>query len=264
MPAGSNCSRSTPLLGLAFLISAITAGKPAAIFRRRAPAKSRGAPVPSARRRIAVASTLVFAFAISSALTARIFSRMSATCELLGEFHERFELCSRRAALDQLEGLLHAVLKAWRATGDVDRSPGVERYDVAGRAGGILQRGHDHLAGFFHRRHAQRLGIVDRQAEPFGVDQVLVDFSVSQLSDHGLAAYRNLVQAFQAIDRHRATSTEALQDPDLNPDKIRMENAHQLRPCAGGVGQRTEDVEEGPHAELAPYRRGMPHRRVMG
>jgi hypothetical protein len=39
---GSNASRSTPLLGEARLISAITAGRPAAIADSIAPAKSRG------------------------------------------------------------------------------------------------------------------------------------------------------------------------------------------------------------------------------
>ncbi len=43
--AGSNASRSTPLLGLARLISAITAGLPAAIFCRSAAAKPRGGGV---------------------------------------------------------------------------------------------------------------------------------------------------------------------------------------------------------------------------
>ena len=43
MAAGSKSARSTPLLGLAFLISAITAGKPAAILARNAAMKSRAA-----------------------------------------------------------------------------------------------------------------------------------------------------------------------------------------------------------------------------
>src|SRR5258707_10367342 len=98
-----------PLLGLAFLISAITAGRPAVIFARRAPIKSRGFPAASAWRRTAAAPRGFFAFAISSVLTARILSRISATPELLGEFHECIELGARGAALDQLERLLHTL-----------------------------------------------------------------------------------------------------------------------------------------------------------
>jgi hypothetical protein len=43
---GSKSSRSTPLLGLAFLISAITAARPAAIFARSARSKPRGRMAP--------------------------------------------------------------------------------------------------------------------------------------------------------------------------------------------------------------------------
>ena len=42
MSAGAKRSRMTPLLGLAFLISAITAGSPAAILACSAAAKPRG------------------------------------------------------------------------------------------------------------------------------------------------------------------------------------------------------------------------------
>jgi hypothetical protein len=52
MSAGTKCSRSTPLLGLAFFTSAITAGCRAATRRCSAPAKSRR----SARRSGASAS----------------------------------------------------------------------------------------------------------------------------------------------------------------------------------------------------------------
>ncbi|KAG1385144.1 hypothetical protein G6F60_014946 [Rhizopus arrhizus] len=42
-----------------------------------------------------------------------------------------------------------------------------------------------------------------------------------------------------------------------------MEHAHQHRRCAGRVGQRAEDVEDGAHAHLAAYRRDHLHRRMM-
>jgi hypothetical protein len=77
MSAGMNSSRSTPLLGLAFLISAITAAWPAAILARRAPAKSRVSTRLSASKRTASSELLFCAAAISSRLTAMIFSRMS-------------------------------------------------------------------------------------------------------------------------------------------------------------------------------------------
>src|SRR5262252_7035596 len=99
MPAGSKSARSSPLLGLAFLISATTAGRPAATFLRNAPSKSLVSGASSARRRNDATSTPRFALATSSALTARIFCRMSATRQLLGELDERVELGARRPAL---------------------------------------------------------------------------------------------------------------------------------------------------------------------
>src|SRR6202163_508696 len=77
MAAGSKIGRNTPLLGLAFLISAITAERPAAILARSAPAKSRGAGDAAARLRISLKGTAAFAAASSLTLVARIRVRMS-------------------------------------------------------------------------------------------------------------------------------------------------------------------------------------------
>src|SRR5437868_2418734 len=82
MSSGTKCSRSTPLDGDAFLTSAITPALPAAIVVRSAPAKPRGASPGSVRRLSASARRLgrsrrLRAAFTSSALTARIFCRMS-------------------------------------------------------------------------------------------------------------------------------------------------------------------------------------------
>src|SRR5258707_11757373 len=140
-----------PLLGLAFLISAITAGRPAVIFARRAPIKSRGLPAASASRRTAAAPRVFFAFAISSALTARILSRISGTRELLGEFHECVELGARGTALDQLERLLHTFPEACGLAGHVGCGSGIERHDFTRGSRLVLQRCHNHVSRLFHR-----------------------------------------------------------------------------------------------------------------
>ena len=77
MAAGSKIGRNTPLLGLAFLISAITAERPAAILARSAPAKSRGLGDDPARARISLKGIAASAAASSLALVARIRVRMS-------------------------------------------------------------------------------------------------------------------------------------------------------------------------------------------
>src|SRR3977135_4419349 len=77
MAAGSKIGRSTPLLGLAFLISAITAERPLAILARSAPAKSRGTGDDPARMRISLKGIAAFAAASSLALVARIRGRIA-------------------------------------------------------------------------------------------------------------------------------------------------------------------------------------------
>src|SRR3990167_2055003 len=77
MSAGMNSSRNTPLLGLAFLISAITADWPAVILARSAPSKSRVSTRLSASKRTTSSGFFLRAAAISSCLTATILLRMS-------------------------------------------------------------------------------------------------------------------------------------------------------------------------------------------
>src|SRR3990167_6368592 len=77
MSAGSKSARSTPLLGLAFLISAITAAWPLAILARSAPSKSRVSTRLSASARMASKDRRFSAAATSSCLTATILLRMS-------------------------------------------------------------------------------------------------------------------------------------------------------------------------------------------
>src|SRR5215831_1114920 len=155
MSAGSKFARSSPLLGLAFLISATTAGRPAATLARKAPSKSLTSRASSARRRRAARSTTAFALATSSALAARIICRMSGTRQLLGELDERIELGARRPALHQLECLFHPVLEARRLTADVNGGTCVERDDVARRSADVLQGGDQHLARLLHRGDSQ-------------------------------------------------------------------------------------------------------------
>src|SRR5882672_7919391 len=234
----------------------MTAGRPAAILPRRAPAKSRGVSAASARRRTAAALTACLACATSAALTARIFSRMSATRELLSEFDEGIELGARRAALKQLERPLHSVFERRSPPADIDRRARDQGNDVARGPAGVLERGDDDLARFFHCRNSQGLRVVDRQAESLRVNEIFGDLAVLQLADHRLAAHGYLVEPFEAVDGHAALRAEPLEHPDLDSHKVLVKNAHHLPLCASGIGQRTKDVEDGAHAELAPHRGG--------
>jgi hypothetical protein len=76
MAAGSKSSRRSPLEGLARLISAITAGSPAAIFARRAAAKPRIGGAARALDSRAAGGSMAFAADISARFAWRMRSRM--------------------------------------------------------------------------------------------------------------------------------------------------------------------------------------------
>ena len=58
-------------------------------------------------------------------------------------------------------------------------------------------------------------------------------------------------------------SAQPLQSAHLNADQIGVKNAHQNMGCAGRVGQRAQDVEDGAHAQLFTDGRDVFHGRVM-
>src|SRR5215831_5042445 len=174
----------------------MTAGRPAAIFFRKAPAKSRGVSADSARWRIAAGLTARLASATSAALTASILSRISGTRQLLSELDERVQLRARRSALEQIECPFHSVLERRRLPADVDRGARVQGHDVAGGPACVLKSRDDDFARLFHGRNAQGPGIVHRQPEPLRVNEVLADLAVLQLPDHRLSADRDFVEAF--------------------------------------------------------------------
>src|SRR5690349_16676463 len=141
MSAGMKSSRSTPLLGLAFLTSAMTAGLPAAILARSAPSKSRVSTRLSASSRTASSDRLFLAAATSSCLTATILSRMSlmSARQRLRGVHQLVELGARGARLQRLRRLGDALLDARGHVGGIQRRTGVERHDVARRARPVVQ-----------------------------------------------------------------------------------------------------------------------------
>ena len=58
-------------------------------------------------------------------------------------------------------------------------------------------------------------------------------------------------------------AAETLQHADLNADEIRMKDAEQLIAGTRRIGERSEDIENRAHAELAAHRRRVLHGRMM-
>src|ERR1700720_837410 len=114
MAAGSKIGRNTPLLGLAFLISAITAERPAAILARSAPAKSRREGDAAARLRISLKGTAAFAAASSLTLVARIRVRMSRVVTVTAPLWAPNGCCRTRLEADVAVGKPHGAPKRKR------------------------------------------------------------------------------------------------------------------------------------------------------
>ena len=203
---GSKCSRSTPLLGLAFLISAITAASPGIdLAPQRADEVARAALLRRAPAASASRDRALFAAATSSRLTATMRSRMSliALAACLREGDELVELAPGGAARDRAGARARRRPRCVVATpADVERGAGVEHDDVARRPRLVVEHRQHHLLRLVRRRApGSRGGRRASQAEVLGMDLVLADLAVLQLADHRRGAERDLVHAVQAVDR---------------------------------------------------------------
>src|SRR5918993_3417216 len=149
MAAGWKSSRRTPLLGLAFLISATTAGLPASSRLRNAPSKSRAGGAARAFASISANGAAAFADASSSVLVARIRCRMSLIGsglrrELGRQRDERVELASRGAAGNRFARTLDALLDRAGFVRRVERRPCIQDHDVTWRALHVVERLQQH------------------------------------------------------------------------------------------------------------------------
>ena len=99
------------------------------------------------------------------------------------------------------------------------------------------------------------------EAERRGIDDVAFDGVVGDDVEHAAAVERQLVDAV-AVDDERPLGAEPLDDLRHPGRDGRVADAEQLPARAGRVGQRPEQVERGPDADLAPGRAGVAHRRV--
>jgi hypothetical protein len=104
---------------------------------------------------------------------------------------------------------------------------------------------------------------VHRQVELFRVNFVFADSAIFQLANQRLAGDGDFVQPFATENGQRPRAAQALQDTHLDADEVGVEDAHDLLRRVGRVGQRAEDVENGPHAQFAAHRRGVLHRAVV-
>jgi hypothetical protein len=73
----------------------------------------------------------------------------------------------------------------------------------------------------------------------------------------------DLVEALVAVDREHVAAAQHLEHARLDADQVLVEDAHHLVGRARGVRERSQDVEDGAHAELLAHRRGVLHGRMV-
>ena len=179
------------------------------------------------------------------------------------DFDEPVERGLRLAAVYRLGGMANAFPQIGGAPGDDERRGGIEQHDVARRAGFAAQHAAND-AGVLRRVAAlQVLGRGARQAGVLGRDLEAADRAAVELDDRGRPRGGELVGAVAAMDDPDALGAEIAQDLGHGLRPLGVEHADQLAPGAGRVGERAQQVEDGPRAELDPRRPHVAHGAVV-
>ena len=79
-----------------------------------------------------------------------------------------------------------------------------------------------------------------------------------------VARGRNLIKAVGAVHHPGARRSQKAERSRHELGQLRSRHADELPGSARRIGQRTEQIERRPHAEILPRRSGMTHRRMEG
>src|SRR6218665_4861 len=227
-------ARSRPLLGLAFLISAITAAWPWLILARSAPSKSRVSTRLSASARPAARGTRFWAAATSARLAAMIWSRISFMVVGRGWVFQA-SACVRATNSSSLSSPApHPITppaprpRAPRAPprppprryrfghiGRVQRHAGVQADGVMCGPGLAPQHAEQHVARLLGRVDLERPVAGHGQPEVLGVDVVFADLAVLEFAHQRGCAQTGFVHAVTAVDDQHMLGAQALQRAHL-------------------------------------------------
>src|SRR5690606_32491101 len=101
-------------------------------------------------------------------------------------------------------------------------------------------------------------------AEVLRVDLIFAHLPVLQFANQGGGSQRAFIHAVLAVDDQHVTGPQPLQDAHLDADQVGVEDAHELVGGIGGVGQRAQDVEDGPHPQFFAHGSDVLHGTVVG
>ena len=146
--------------------------------------------------------------------------------------------------------MLHPVFHRIDHIGSIQPGTGVEDHNVFGSTTYIVQHRQQHGFGLLGRFDPQRPVAGHHHAEIFRVNLVLCDLAIFELTHQRRRTQTHFVHAVFAVDHHGVLCTQTLQGPNLNAHQIGVKHAHQNIGCAGRVGQRPQQVENGLDAQL--------------
>src|SRR5438477_395148 len=98
-----------------------------------------------------------------------------------------------------------------------------------------------------------------REAVALGIELPHRDVTRLHLPHVADAARRDLVHADAAVHDQCVVGAQARQRGGDEGCPVRLGHAHHLAPYPGGVGERAQQVHDGPDGELAPHRTGVFH-----
>ena len=133
-------------------------------------------------------------------------------------------------------GTLHTVLNAGSHVGGIQSHARIKGHDIARRTGLVAQHLHQHLARGFGCVHPQGAGAGHGQAKVFGVNFVLGDAAVLQLTYQSGRPQAHLVHAVFAMHHEGMNRTQPLERTHLYAHQVGVEHAHQNMGCTGRVG----------------------------
>src|SRR5690348_11028867 len=197
-------------------------------------------------------------FSLSKGRRRRVFrgqgSCRSRTAGRLSKTDQGVEFFAGGAGVDGVGGEADAVLEAAGASRGDEGGGGVGEDDVAMRGVfAIEQRAAENFVDdfgvVFGVAPGDSVGGRAVQAEIFGRNFVGANGAAVEFGDVGFGAERNFVEAVGAVDDEGALDAELGESAGEKFSVMRCGNADNLCGGASGIGERSEKIENGAHAE---------------
>ena len=176
-----------------------------------------------------------------------------------------FEFVEGGAGVNGGGGSLNAIGQRFAAVGGEEGGGGIEQHDVTLGAGDFAGENVARDGGIVGGLAAGEVfgGAVVAEKRG-GINVVGFDDAVFQLRAARCGGEGDFIHAVVAMHDEDAAGAEGFENFREGFGQLRGKNAEKLAGCAGGVGERPQQIEQGAHAELFAHRAGKTHGLVEG